>query len=106
MPSLPVESSPGLLLILLAAIGCLVVVFLVYRGQIGQRTGAYTAIGLSILSLLILLFKFIQGQASAGDAPVSVTLSPRLGAIGTVLAYIAIIVGASLDLREQRRLRS
>jgi hypothetical protein len=52
------------------------------------------------------LFKFIQGQASAGDAPVSVTLSPRLGAIGTVLAYIAIIVGASLDLREQRRLRS
>jgi hypothetical protein len=104
MPSVPVESSPSLFLILLAAIGCLVVVFLVYQGQMARRMGAYLAIGLSILSLLVMLFKFIQGQASAGDAPVPVALTPRLGAIGTVLAYIAIIIGASLDLNEKRRL--
>jgi len=95
----PIEGSPVLFLVLLAAIGCLALVYFGYQRQIVTRTGAYIATGLAGASLLILLAKFSGAQSQATQPGVTVKL--QYGLWGTVLANVAIIIGAVLDLREE-----
>jgi hypothetical protein len=94
----PVEGSPELFLILLAALGCLALVYFVYQRQIAIRTVAYTAIGSAGLSLLILLAKFSGAQSRAAE--VGITAQLQYGFWGTVLGNVAVIIGAVLDLME------
>lgn len=98
--SQPLEGSPILFIVLLAAVGCLALVYFIYRRQFAIRSGAYAALGLAGLSLLILLFKFITAEpdASQNDIAVEIKLRFQYGFWGTVLAYLAIVVGAIMDL--------
>ena len=87
-----------LFLVLLAAIGCLALVYFGYQRRIATRIGAYVAAGLAGASLLILLAKFSGAQSQATQSGVTAKL--QYGLWGTVLANVAIIIGAVLDLRE------
>jgi hypothetical protein len=93
-----VDSSPILFLVLFAAIGCLAVVFFVYRQQLEPRIGAFVSFGLAALSLIVILFKYAQQPSGAEEMNVQISLEPRLGLILTILAYVGVIVGASMDI--------
>jgi hypothetical protein len=92
------DGSPILFLVLLAAIGCLTAVFLVYRQQLDPRRGAFAAFGLAALSLIIIFLRYILPPSSASEMGVQVSLEPRFGLVFTILAYIGVIVGASMDI--------
>jgi hypothetical protein len=96
----PVDSSPVLFLILLAAIACLALVYFVYRGRLAIRQVAYAALGLAGVSLLIMLLKFVNAESQTGQGGISVQLRLQYGFWGTVLAQLAIIVGSVVDLKE------
>jgi len=113
-------NSPELYLVLLAALGVLAVVFLVYRGTLELKTAAYISIGLAAVGLLIVLVKFFSlrsqlNQATdmsmfsamarnlglgdlAGISPDLVEIQIKYGLWGMSLALIAVIVGAVLDV--------
>jgi len=114
--------APELYLVLLAAIGCLVVALLASQGMITIRTGAYTAIGLAAASLILILAKLLDFQsqlrnisdlanlpAAWADLPIGdltgmtpdvINVKLQYGLWGVILANVAIIVGAALDLLE------
>lgn len=99
----PLEGSPSLFLVWLAAMGCLALVYLVYRQRLEVRKAAYGALGLAALSLLILLAKFATAdtQPPTGGPRIDVQLRMQYGFWGTVLAYIAVIVGGVIDVKEE-----
>lgn len=101
----PLEASPVLFLVLLAAAACLALVYFLYQRRIALRKAAYAAIGLAGLSLLILLVKFAGAQAQPPQAGSGIDVQLRLqyGFWGTVLANLAIIAGAVVALREGER---
>lgn len=88
-----------LFLVLLAALGCLVVVYLAHQRQITVRRAVSIVLGLAALSLLIVFYKIADVSADVADYGLQIKL--RIGIWGTMLANAAAIVGAVLDLREQ-----
>jgi hypothetical protein len=100
----PLVGSPSLFLVLLAGAGCLALVYMVYRRRIAPRQSAYGAIGVAVLSLLILFVKFAGAQSQAAQAgPGNAQVRMEYGFWGTVLAYFAIIAGAVMVLKEPER---
>jgi hypothetical protein len=113
-------NSPELYLVLLAALGILAVVILVYQDMLNLQTGAYISIGLAAVALLIVLIKFLSlksqlSQAAdmsifsdmarnlglgdlAGMSPDLIQVKIQYGLWGMTLGLIAVIVGAVLDL--------
>lgn len=93
-------SAPELFLVLLAALGCIGLVALVATGQLPRRTGAYIAIGLAAVSVLIMFVKLQGAQSGQSQALASAQL--QYGFWGSLLAYVAVIVGAVIDLGETK----
>jgi len=101
-PTPPIEGSPVLFLVLLAAIGCLAIIYLIYRRQLVLQIGSFGAIGLAVLSLLILLFKMVDAQPDLQQTDfVNIETHYQSGLFGTILGYLGIIVGAVLNLTEK-----
>ncbi len=101
-PSPPIQGSPVLFLVLLAAIGCLAIIYLIYRRQLALQIGSFGAIGLAVLSLLILLFKMVDAQPDLQQTDfVNIETHYQSGLFGTILGYLGIIVGAVLNLTEK-----
>ncbi len=88
-----------LFLVLLAAVGCLVVVYLAYQRRITVRRAVSIALGLSVLSLLVVFYEIADVHSDLADYGAAVKL--RIGILGTMLANAAAIVGAVLDLRDE-----
>jgi hypothetical protein len=84
------DGFPLLFLMPLAMIGCLVLAYFAYRHQVKIRMAAYIAIGLAIVSLLVMVIKFAGGSA--------LPTSLAFGAWLAILANVAIIGGGVLDL--------
>lgn len=100
--SQPMEGSPVLFLILLAAIGCLAIIYLIYRRQLALQIGSFAAIGLAVLSLLIMLFKMISFQSDGNETNfMNIEVRYQFGLFGTVLGYLGIIAGAALTLTKK-----
>jgi hypothetical protein len=93
-------ASPILLLMLLAAIACLVVGALVFLRKLPNRLGAIIAlasVGIGLGALLIKVLGLRTGQSSADMSVLQI--DPQLGLIGFLTAYAVIVGGAVLDLR-------
>ena len=91
----PVSNSPILLLVLLAAVGTLALIYLVYRNRYTTRWPSRVMIGLATLSLLVMGLVFIGSKSqSAPQSGVNLQVQLQYGFWGVVLANIAIIVGA------------
>ncbi len=98
-PSTYNARAPELFIVLLAALGCLVVVYFAYRHQITVRRAVSIVLGLATLCLLIVFYTIADVHADLADYGLEVKL--RIGIWGTMLANAAAIVGAVLDLRDQ-----
>lgn len=101
----PINGSGEFFIILLAAIACATLGALVYMRRISNRPAALGAVGAVAISVLILLIKLINplgGQSNASGIDTSMLrIDPQIGLIGTLLAYVAIVVGAVMDLRNK-----
>lgn len=115
--------SPELFLVPLAALTVLGIVFLLYQQRIKLRTGAFAAMGASAVGLLILLVKFLSSRSQLGNltdlsslgslvdpsmlgdisglAGDAIKLSPQIGLWGVILAFLAVIIGAVLDVMDR-----
>jgi hypothetical protein len=94
--------SPEIFIMLLAAIACAVLGGLVFTRRMPDQAAAVAALAAVALSVLIFLSKVGNPQASqAGVDPSMLRIDPQIGLIGTLLAYVAIVVGAVLDLRHK-----
>ncbi len=92
-------STPILFLMLLAAIACIVVGVLVYLRRLPKRIGAVAALAAVAIGLLALLNAGSTQTATQGADTSLMRIDPQLGLIGTLIAYVVIVVGAVLDLR-------
>lgn len=97
----PVEASPILFVVLLAALASLALVFFVYQRRLTLRKAAYAALALAGVSLLVLLAKFANAETQTGQAGIEIQLRLQYGFWGTVLAQFANIAGAFINLKEQ-----
>ena len=88
-----------LFLVLLAALGCLVAVFLAYQHRITVRRAVSIALGLAVLSLLVVFYEIADVHSDLADYGLTVKL--RIGILGTILANAAAILGAVFDLRDR-----
>lgn len=103
-----IDGSPILFIVLLAAAGCLALVYFVYRRQIAIRSSAYAALGLAGISLLILIVKALTPQTAIPQNDMvnmnfDIKLNFQYGFWGTVLAFLAIIGGAIMDLTQKEQ---
>jgi pSer/pThr/pTyr-binding forkhead associated (FHA) protein len=94
------EASPWLFVVLLCPIVCLAVLLVVYRLGAKIRIATFSAIALATVSLLTLLGGFAGGQSQSAES--GITMELQYGFWGSVLANVAIVLGAVLDLVEGR----
>ena len=95
----PVEGTPSLFLVLLAAFGILYIAYSAFkRGALLPLTDGYILIGLGVLPLLILFFTFSGLKDQAAQQGVFVEY--QYGLRGVIIGYIASIAGGVLNLRE------
>jgi len=92
------EGDAELFLLFAAPIGVLVLAFLVYQNRMTIRSATWGSLGLAVASLLLLYVKFSDVHTRAAEAGLTVKL--RYGFWGTVIAHIAILIGALWNLVE------
>jgi hypothetical protein len=94
--------SPEIFIMLLAAIACAALGGLVFMRRMPARVAAVAALTAVAISVLIFLSKAINPQVNqAGIDPSILRIDPQIGLIGTLLAYVAIVIGAVMDLRHK-----
>jgi len=93
-----VEGDAELFLTLAAPIGALFLLFLAYQRRVAIRSGALATLGLAVMSLAILYIKFSDIFSRAAEDGLTVEL--KYGFWGTVLAHVALLLGAALNLGE------
>jgi inositol-phosphate transport system permease protein len=91
------RGSPTSYLVPIVALIVLGLIFLTYRRGRVTEWDAFTVIGLSLVTLLILWGQFASAQRTAVDA--GVDLQFQYGLLGVFLALMAMIVAGILDLR-------
>jgi hypothetical protein len=97
---LPLQGSPEIFLVLLSSIAALALIYMVYRSQLDLRRASYGLIGVAVVSLFLMLTKFLGAESRAtAEAGVEVSVRLRFGFWGVVLANIATITGAVMNLR-------
>lgn len=103
--AIPINGDGVFFISWLAAIACAVLGALVFARRLPARPAAIGAVAAVAISVLILLIKLInplggQGNTSGIDTSM-IRIDPQIGLIGTLLAYVTIVVGAVLDLRHK-----
>lgn len=94
----PIGSSPELFLVLLAAIGCLVLIYVSYQRLLSISQAAYATVGLAVVSLLLLLIKFFTAEQPDQGVGPEIEVALQYGLWGTFLGYIGVIIGAVVDI--------
>lgn len=97
-------SSPQLFLVPIAALVVLSIILMMYQRRITVRVGALGAIIVSLIGLLPIVLEFITSRSSnvAGDFGSMITITPQIGLWGVILANLAIVAGAVVDLMDYR----
>lgn len=94
----PVEGNPILFLILIASLAVLTLAYFAYKRGFLSPIDGYGLIASGILSLLILVIQFSGLKDEAAQQNVYVEF--RYGLWGTVLGYLAVIIGGFLNRKE------
>ena len=99
-----VEPDPILFLTPLAAIGCLVLVYLIWTNGT-SRGYAIAGIVMAVAGLLPVVLKYLVIRSRTQEAEGIFTVEVQYGLWGTVLALGAIFIGGLLDLAQSGRQR-
>ena len=95
----PIDGSPILFLVLFAAIGAVALAYFAYkRGRLNKIVDGFGLIAIGVAPLLILLLQFEGYDDSTSQMGIIIEL--QFGLWGTIIGYLAVIVGGVLNLRE------
>ena len=98
--SQPVESQPGLFLVLLAGLGVIALAYFAYkRCRLRKVTDGFGLIVLGAIPLAILLLNFVGAKEAAAKEGIYY-IDFQLGLWGTIIGFMIVIVGGVLNLRE------
>jgi hypothetical protein len=87
-----------LLLVLFAAIACLVVAGLCFARIIAPRMGGIIAAAVAVLALILIMNKSMGNQASQTQQGISMAIEWQWGYFLTVLAYLGVLAGGVLNV--------